>query len=348
MSINNTMTDCRLCSLVSKANGEDPIGTVGTYNHWLIVELALPWSQKILLENPRVQPILALCRELSVEYGAKLRPMAIAPDREYSQPNYTRVLSYHRPARLFSKFEKQEFILPEDQIGSLATALLKQPNELPRFEQYQQQTSHTRELMVCTHGNVDVACARFGYPIYQKLRSEYAAASKGQLRVWRCSHFGGHNFAPTLVELPSGRFWGHLEPEVLELLVHHNGSVTGLRPFYRGWAGLTRFEQIAEREIWMREGWDWLDYYKAGQILAKDEANEEWDADWALVRVDFISPDGNVSGAYEARVEVSGSVMTMWNSGNEQSLEEVKQYRVSSLVRVASSLKSDASKIGAG
>ena len=24
--------------------------------------------------------------------------------------------------------------------------------------------------MVCTHGNVDVACARFGFPIYEQLR----------------------------------------------------------------------------------------------------------------------------------------------------------------------------------
>jgi len=49
----------------------------------------------------------------------------------------------------------------------------------------------------------------------------------------------------------------------------------------------------------MREGWDWLDYHKAGQILSKDETNEEWDADWwAQVRINFASSDGTVSGAY--------------------------------------------------
>ena len=56
--------------------------------------------------------------------------------------------------------------------------------------------------MVCTHGNIDAACARFGYPIYQQLRQNYATQS---LRVWRCSHFGGHQFAPTLIDFPSGR-----------------------------------------------------------------------------------------------------------------------------------------------
>ncbi len=42
---------------------------------------------------------------------------------------------------------------------------------------------------------------------------------------------------------------------MLDLLVHRNGPVADLHPFYRGWCGLKQFEQIAEREIWMQEGW---------------------------------------------------------------------------------------------
>jgi len=113
--------------------------------------------------------------------------------------------------------------------------------------------------------------------------------------------------------------------------VRRKGAVTGLRPYYRGWAGLTKFEQIVERDIWMREGWDWLDYHKAGQLLAKDETSE--DADWADVRIDFASSDGTGSGAYEARVEVSDQVTTMKRSGDEESIETVQQYKVSRLVK---------------
>lgn len=273
--------------------------------------------------------------EVLYEQQVNIRPLVIAPDREYSRPNATRVLYYRRPARLLAQFEKQEFILPEDQVVPLATALLQQPDRLPRFQQYQQQTSHIRELMVCTHGNVDVACARFGYPIYQKLRQEYAVNSAGKLRVWRVSHIGGHEFAPTLIDLPQGHYWGHLEPEVLELLIRRDGPVSKLRSFYRGWAGLSRLGQVAEREIWIQVGWAWLDYLKAEQVLAIDEANEEWYADWALVRLDFAAPDGSVFGAYEARVEVCGHVMTAWDSGDDQPLRELKQYRVSRLVKVA-------------
>jgi len=290
--------------------------------------MAQPWAKGFFREHPIMQPIIELIETIYQEQGAWVRILAIAPDREYSRPDATRVLYYQRPARLFAQFEKQEFLLPENQVGALAQALLTQPDEVSRFESYRQGTSHIREIAVCTHGNVDVACARFGYPIYKQLREKYAGET---LRVWRCSHFGGHQFAPTLIDLPEGRYWGHIEPETLDLLVRRKGSVMGLRSYYRGWAGLTKFEQIVEREIWMREGWDWLDYHKVGQILAKDETNE--DADWADVRIDFASSDGTVSGAYEARVEVSDSVTTMRQSGDEESIAIVKQYKVSRLVK---------------
>ncbi|NJL57608.1 hypothetical protein HC928_22615 [bacterium] len=149
------------------------------------------------------------------------------------------------------------------------------------------------------------------------------------MRVWRCCHFGGHQFAPTLVDLPEGRFWGHLEPEILDLLVHRQDSVAQLRQYYRGWCGLTKFEQIAEREIWIQEGWNWLTYPKAGQTLAVDQ-----DENWAEVRLDFTTVDGKVAGAYEARIERCGSVITMTDSGYEDTIQEVKQYQVSFLNKV--------------
>lgn len=332
------LTDCRFCSLVSKANGEDPIGTAGTCDHWLIIEILQPWPQEIFQKNPTLKSLMGLFQELIFKHGIKLKPMLIAPDREYSDPGFTRVFYYYRPAKLFSRFEKQEFVVPENKAAALVTAIFKQlmqqPNDLSEFQQYQQQTSHIRELMVCTHAQVDLACGRFGTPLYRQLRKEYASGSNGKLRVWQTTHFGGHQFAPTLVDLPQGCLWGHLEPEVLDLLVNRNGSASGLRQFYRGWAGLTKFEQIVEREIWMQLGWTWLDYLKTGEVLAKDEINEEHDANWADVRINFTAIDSNVSGAYEARVEVCGEVGSAFNSAKQMELKAVKQYRVSRLVKV--------------
>lgn len=328
------LVDCRFCSLVSKANKEDPIGTAGNYDHWLIMEIPKPWSQEIFQENPIIKSLMGLFQELVSQHGIKLKPILIAPDREYSYPGFTRVFYYYRPAKLFSQFEKQEFVIPQTLAAGLVTAIFKQlmqePNDLSEFQQYQQQTNHIRELMVCTHTQVDLACGRFGTPIYRKLRFEYAPISNGKLRVWQTTHFGGHQFAPTLIDLPQGCLWGHLSRDVLDLLVYRNGSVSGLREYYRGWTGLSEFEQIAEREIWMQSGWSWLNYLKAG-FVAMEEVTQDQEADWAEVRIDFAATDSNTTGAYKARIEVCGEVISAFNSGKYLELEAVKQYRVSRL-----------------
>ena len=84
----------------------------------------------------------------------------------------------------------------------------------------------------------------------------------------------------------------------------------------------------------MQLGWTWLDYLKAGEVLAKEEVNKEHNANWADVRINFTATDSNVSGAYQARVEVCSQVMSAFNSTKQMELQAVKQYYVSRLVKV--------------
>ena len=184
------------------------------------------------------------------------------------------------------------------------------------------------------------------------MRERYASET---LRVWRCSHFGGHRFAPTLIDFPQGRSWGHLEPEILDLLIEQKGDVTDLYRFYRGWAGLSQLEQIAEREIWMQEGWDWLKYPKTSQVLETDESaikkysykllsllpsqqlkflinRLNKDINRAVIKIGFESPFGY--RAYQARVDAKGEVATAIKSGEKMELKKVKQYGVTDLVKV--------------
>ncbi|OKH37855.1 sucrase ferredoxin [[Phormidium ambiguum] IAM M-71] len=324
------MLHCHFCSVISKTNGVDPIGSAPTYDGCLMVEIAPPWPHKFWQAKPMLQPIVDLLEHLGKQ-GVKIGFLAIAPNRKYSQPDLIRVIYYYRPSQIFAQFEKQEFLLPETELIDCIKTLLKEPESLFQFEPYRQQTNQIRELIICTHGNLDVACSRFGYPIYKKLYQEYVPASQGQLRVWQASHIGGHLFAPTLVDFPEGRYWGHLESGMLDLLIYRQGLVTELKPFYRGWIGFNWFAQIAEREILMQEGWAWFDYFKSGKVLSTDETEEEW----AEVQIDFMSKDGSISGAYEARVEVSGEVTVAYNSGKDKPLHKVKQYCVSRLTKVS-------------
>ncbi|MGM3306420.1 hypothetical protein ACSQ6I_10625 [Anabaena sp. WFMT] len=59
MSTNKTHNNCRFCSEISQANGEDPIGSAVTLEQYLIIEAAQPWPINIWIEpDPMPQGVL--------------------------------------------------------------------------------------------------------------------------------------------------------------------------------------------------------------------------------------------------------------------------------------------------
>ena len=308
----------RLCSLVSRAAGEDPAGTATPLGTRLIVETPQPWKRDVLGSRYSVEGLQRVV-EAAREDGVLGAFAAVLPDREYSRRGHTRVLYLRRPSEPFAVFEKEDFLVPDGELVAAVEALLRGPGRSSTLDRYRQETVGVRDVVVCTHGSRDVCCGKFGYPVYDLLRRRHARS--GWLRVWRSSHIGGHRFAPTMIDYPEARYWGHLEPWAAERVVARRGPISDLGRFYRGWSGLgSPFEQVAEREIFAREGWAWAEYLKEGRILSSD-------GDRTGVRITYESPDGAVSGAYEALVENAGTVMTLERSGAEE-LTEVEQYRV--------------------
>jgi hypothetical protein len=327
-----------MCSLFARSEGEDPIGTAGSHDLYVLIELPPPWLG--LWTEPRAasQPLLDALQG-PWERGVRLRPLALAPDPRHSRAGHRRVIFYARPEDPFSRFEKEDYLVPEDQVAPLLQTRLNRPAELARFGAYVEDTAHMRDLLICTHGNVDACCGKFGYRAYRRLREEHATLADAALRVWRCSHFGGHRFAPTALDLPEGRYWGHLTEEAMAALARRAGSVATLRRHYRGWGALqTPFEQVVEREAWAHEGWDWTEYSVAGQLtraggerggMADAPARNDSPA-WADVCLEYRRPDGS-GGAYEARVEVAGEVMT---GGCGEDMVPARQYRTKRLRRI--------------
>ena len=306
-----------LCSLVSKANGEDPIGSAKAVKNRLIVELPQPWLRNALGSRRLVEGLRPVVEGAQSD-GLLGAFSAVLPDREYSRKGHTRLLFLRRPEGPFAAYDKVDLLVPDGEVVAAVGALLGGAG-LGRFGRYRQETGHVRDLLVCTHGSRDVCCGKFGYPVYDLLRRRHASPAK--LRVWRTSHLGGHRFAPTMIDYPEGRLWGHLEPWAAERLATRSGPVSDLGALYRGWAGLrSPAEQAAEREVFAREGWAWTGYLKEGSVLNSVGGRTE-------VRIAYRGADGAASGAYEATVEVAGTVMTMESSGDPE-LVEVDQYRV--------------------
>jgi hypothetical protein len=80
-------------------------------------------------------------------------------------------------------------------------------------------------LLVCTHGRHDTCCAIRGRPVAAALVERHGD------RVWECSHVGGDRFAPSVVVLPDGTYYGGMDDtdagDVLDR--HLAGTVTPSR-----------------------------------------------------------------------------------------------------------------------
>jgi hypothetical protein len=313
----------RLCSVVSRENGDDPIGSATSYDTYLAIEIPPPWKGDIAQSVYYPSGLWdALVR--AFEAGAIDRTTGIMPDPDYSVEGHTRVLMLRRPEGPFSRFYKSEYLLPNDDLVGFVQALTAGESE--RFEAYLQPTRDVRDVLVCTHGANDACCGKFGYPVYERLRG--IAGDSRDLRVWRTSHIGGHRFAATLMDLPEGRCWGHLDAESAERVLRRDVPAVELASKYRGWAGLgSQLEQVAERAILSSEGWGWTGYPKSSRLLDAGESER------SELRIEYYGPDGSVLGAYEATVGAAGSVMTLLKSGAEP-LQEATQYRVARLEKL--------------
>lgn len=309
------------CNVLAREKGLDPIGYAGVADCFIALELPLPWPRGLWQSDAlpqEVRELITLWYSDTTTPRPRLRPLVIAP--EAPTAGQRRVLYFERPQGMFASYHKREYLLPEAQAGALIWALLIAPERLADYDRYLTDQP-TKDIMVCTHGSVDVACAKFGYPIYQSLKRSFADETT---RLWRVSHFGGHVFAPTLLELPAGRYWAYMDSGKPERLLAREGDVRELYGHYRGWSALeSGFLQAAEREVLMREGWAWLSYPKRGLTLAQEDAEEPG---WAEVRLEFVRPDGS-AGAFEVRVELSMPIETRYSSAETETYP-YPQYRV--------------------
>lgn len=342
-TVSQTRDLSRFCSVCARQLNLDPVGQAHSYEMVLGVELPLPWPET-MYDTPGILPQELLdFRNLIIESYQRGEPILkatffLAPDPAYSQPGMRRVIVYRRPEQAFATFEQEEYLVPEQACGPLCWALLVEPASLPRFAEYLLPASKVRDLMVCTHGAVDAACAKFGYPLYRYMRQSAEQASS-PVRVWRVSHFGGHVFAPTFLDMPEFRYWAYIDREQADQIVERNGVASDLYEHYRGWAGFENpFVQAAERELFVRYGWAWIDYLKQAEVLDQgsyEAADAQGEAiPWLDVKIDFRSPDGSLQGSHRLRVEQHSCIETPHSSKSPDTYR-YPQYRIASQERLS-------------
>ncbi len=306
------------CSAVSEASGEDPAGSAWAVRRMVLVELPLPWPYNVLEGRNVPKGLGDLLMEIWEADGPATGMAGITPDDAYSVDGMRRVIDLRQGDALAGDYRRVEYLVPADDVVEHLRRLAFDPDHPAIAEHEVAIDSATRDFLVCTHGAVDACCATFGYPIYKLMRA-MADRSTTPVRVWRATHFGGHRFAATALELPDVRYWGRLKPEMLSSLIHRSVPAREVRGNYRGWAALDEpLWQIAEAELLAAAGWGWTGATITG-ITGEASADEG-----GTLAIAFTHPAGD--GEVEIAITPNGSVTTM-DSSRTAELHEEPQVR---------------------
>ncbi len=255
------------CSPWTRAQGVDPIGSAGQFDELLLVEWPLPWPADVA----EIEPLAAAAARRGV------RVMLVVPHAEAAEDGLRRVV--HRRRTSTHALPGVDHRVPADGIPALLDAVLED-RDRPLDAWPSVVGEAPPEVLVCGHGRRDPCCGRWGTLLHVELAARGTAA-----RVWRCSHTGGHRYAPTAITLPDGRAWAYADVDLLEGVLARTGDLPALSPHDRGSTALDMWAQVVERALFVEHGWSWLDgsVTEATTTAAPDGRAAEVELVWRLV-----------------------------------------------------------------
>lgn len=192
----------------SEHNDAEPMaGTADTVDVWLCLEYRPTWKAKSLIDNALAEGVRTWVAETLAAFdraGLKCRPQFVRqPESESDQVRM--LLSVDGRAYQFSG-RGYGFLEALDLPALVLASRTDQADSLDRAAQLLTEPNY----LVCTNGQRDLCCARFGLPVYTALRARVGA------RAWQVTHLGGHRFAPNVLCLPNACLYGRLAPESID------------------------------------------------------------------------------------------------------------------------------------
>jgi hypothetical protein len=146
------------------------------------------------------------------------------------------------------------------------------------------------DVLLCAHGRRDRCCGRAGTLLEAEIRARWP-----NVRTWRCSHTGGHRFAPTGLTFPHGRAWAYLDGLVLDGILDRTLGWSALAAHHRGSLALDQWAQAVEGAALAERGWDLTDLPLRVRSTDVDD-----DRRWAVVTLEW----GDRTAVVHARGEV--------------------------------------------
>ncbi len=306
------------CAEACRKAGEDIIGSGTNHSTYVLVEYSGNWSFDAF-NSPNIPDNLKQLITEIKQAKLSVRFLLVNQHRPKNQDG-SRVLIYDQNQSTFSEgYRKSEFVVERlDQVAEVVKCYLE--DETSEFEV---QPSSARDIVVCTHGSHDKCCAKYGTPFYMQGSAMISELGLQNVQIWKASHFGGHRFAPTMIDFPDGRYYGLLDSTSFKSILTRRGNVGCLNRVYRGWGILPTEIQALERELILLYGWQWYKYRVACRSIEHHSDGER-----LTVSLAFKKPNSYIYRCDAELVKDEYKTMTLQGSCDAQKQSVFVKYSV--------------------
>jgi len=220
------------CADAARLRADPLAGSAPPARRWLLLEHPGPWKIDAIAGS-----------------GIDFAVLSTLVDRAGSA---TRILLVRRPGRIDRRAPRR-WILAGIDSATLSGPWRDDHDLLDAADAMVEPSSPPMDppkpvILVCTHGIHDVCCALRGRPVALALTSRWPE------QVWECTHIGGDRFAPNVVLLPDGFYYGNLDPDRAIATVEAHLAGTVLTDRLRGMAGFSPPVQAAVIAAYERYG----------------------------------------------------------------------------------------------
>jgi len=229
------MTDSKFCSLIARQTGEPLAGTAPFAKHFVLITWPKKYWQYEALDSKGGFPEgLKEWMKTQSEISGKISIRLVS-----------RKDLKNESADIYIYPEKKHYseILPEEIYGVLMSHFLNKSDSENIAKNIEKD-----HILVCTHGRHDKCCAKFGQKLADNLRN-HLKDQQENIEVFDSSHLGGHRFAPTMIDFPSGRAYGQLTTEEIPDYLESREQGVVYAKAYRGTVFLPELVQVAEAYV---------------------------------------------------------------------------------------------------
>jgi hypothetical protein len=252
------------CADDSRNSKEDIIGSAPGNGVYVLIECPSPWTEDAFNSKSIPDSLRNLKDKLRED---KVPITLLLVNQKNSDKQTKSIIFFKKNDGLSKHYSRWEVEIKNlEAAASLIKDYLNQASSMDsNFN------PSTRDILVCTHGSHDKCCAKYGIPFYRQALVTLEDAQLTNIRIWQASHFGGHRFAPTIIDFPEGRCYGALDQNTFRSIMTRTGDISCMKKVYRGWGILSIYAQMLERELMLRHGWEWFNFNVESKIISQNE-----------------------------------------------------------------------------